>query len=579
MPAPFIVRSLMDEITNMSTTGIAAIGIGPDAIEEFTWLVVLGGFVCFAMAWGIGANDVANAFSTSVGARAINLKQATVIAGIFEFVGAVGLGATVTKTVRKGIVNYDLFEGEEDVLMLGMFCALLSAALWLALATKYSLPVSTTQSVVGAIAGFAICAKGSKAINWVGDGYDEGKLESYNGITFIAIFWIASPFFAALGSVIVFLPIRNFLLRRKDSYEMTLKTWPIFVFLVVFVMVLFLLIKGLKRLDFDYEEALGLSFGITFGVAAGVSIIAYFVFIYSGIVHKFVMKSIGNNEPTEQKDIELAENNKDGDKTTIKSDDDDEVVEYIKEELKKKDDDERAETLEEDNNANKSKAQIFLQRASLKATAGVNVDIHDDLGQLEHDIQSNAEKFDPKTDRAFAWLQVCTASLDIFAHGSNDVANAVAPFAAMVGLLESGSVVKEVPVPEWILVIGAFGMVIGLATYGYKIMKCLGVRMAPMTCTRGYAIELSSALVVILASAYGFPTSTTHAQVGATVGIGLVELNRPDSKLTIGQVVNWKLLAQVLFGWVLTLIISGCTAALIFSILAFSPYAGNRDYN
>ena len=122
-------------------------------------------------------------------------------------------------------------------------------------------------------------------------------------------------------------------------------------------------------------------------------------------------------------------------------------------------------------------------------------------------------------------------------------------------------------------------MVFGLSTYGYKIMKCLGVRMAPMTCTRGYAIELSSALVVILASVYGFPTSTTHAQVGATVGIGLVELNGPDSKLSIGQVVNWKLLGQVLFGWVLTLLIAGCTSALLFSILAFSPYAGNRDYN
>eukprot|EP00486_Rosalina_sp_Unknown_P009923 CAMPEP_0201578162 /NCGR_PEP_ID=MMETSP0190_2-20130828/24918_1 /ASSEMBLY_ACC=CAM_ASM_000263 /TAXON_ID=37353 /ORGANISM="Rosalina sp." /LENGTH=556 /DNA_ID=CAMNT_0048011043 /DNA_START=187 /DNA_END=1854 /DNA_ORIENTATION=- len=556
MPAPIQIRTLMEDIfANVSTTiGDAAAGIGPDAIDEFTWLVVLGGFVCFAMAWGIGANDVANAFSTSVGARAINLKQATVIAGIFEFVGAIGLGATVTNTVRKGIVNFEEFEGEEDVLMLGMFCALCSAAIWLALATKYSLPVSTTQSVVGAIAGFAICAKGSSAINWVGE-TEDGKLVKYNGITFIAIFWIASPFFAAIGSVLIFLPIRNFLLRRKDSYQMTLKTWPFFVFLVVFVMVLFLMIKGLKRLDYDYEEALGLSFGITFGVAIGVAIIAYFIFIYSGIVDRFVMKSV-NQSPSNQdeNDVEMAENTSpetpnDGDK-----DKDTEVVEYIASELKKKEeeedendtntkkDDERAQQLDvkaNDDGKRQSRAQLLLSRGIESATAGVNVDIHDDLGQLEHDIQSNAEKFDPKTDRAFAWLQVCTASLDIFAHGSNDVANAVAPFAAMVGLLETGTVTKEVAVYEWILVIGAFGMVIGLATYGYKIMKCLGVRMAPMTCTRGYAIELSSALVVIIASAYGFPTSTTHAQVGATVGVGLVELNRPDSKLTIGQVVNW----------------------------------------
>merc|ERR1712154_393788 len=215
--------------------------------------------------------------------------------------------------------------------------------------------------------------------------------------------------------------------------------------------------------------------------------------------------------------------------------------------------------------------------AKENVTKGVNVDIHDNLGALEKAIQDNSEDFDPRTERAFSWLQVWTATLDIFAHGSNDVANAVAPFAAMVALYETGEARDEVPVYEWILVIGAAGMVLGLATYGYKIMKCLGVRMAPMTRSRGYCIELSSALVVILASAYGFPTSTTHAQVGATVGVGLVELSRPDTKLTLRQVVNWKLLAQVIFGWVLTLFISGITSALIFSVMAFSPYAGGIE--
>ena len=164
------------------------------------------------------------------------MKQATVIAGIFEFVGAVGLGSTVTSTVRKGIVNWDLFVGEEDILMLGMFCSLLSAAVWLAIATKYELPVSTTQSVVGAIAGFAISCKGPDAIHWVGQYDDDGKLEKYNGILFIALFWIGSPFFAATGSVLLFMPIRNFVLRRKDSYEMVLLLWPLFVFIVVFIM-------------------------------------------------------------------------------------------------------------------------------------------------------------------------------------------------------------------------------------------------------------------------------------------------------------------------------------------------------
>merc|ERR1711920_1213427 len=165
----------------------------------------------------------------------------------------------------------------------------------------------------------------------------------------------------------------------------------------------------------------------------------------------------------------------------------------------------------DDKNAAQSRAEKLFSMAKENATKGVNVDIHDNLGELERNIHSNAEQFDPKTDRSFAWLQVCTASLDIFAHGSNDVANAVAPFAAMISLWQYGEARDKVEVYEWILVFAALGMVLGLATYGYKIMKTLGVKMAPMTCTRGYCIELASAIVVILASMYGFPTSTTHA--------------------------------------------------------------------
>lgn len=161
----------------------------------------------------------------------------------------VGLGANVTSTVRKGIVDWDSFIGQEDILMLGMFSSLLSAAIWLALATKYSLPVSTTQSVVGAIAGFALCYKGSDAIHWVGQ-YEDGKLVEYNGVAFIALFWVLSPFFAAVASVLIFLPIRGCVLRRHDSYAVILKWWPLFVFIVVFVMALFLLIKGIHSIVF-----------------------------------------------------------------------------------------------------------------------------------------------------------------------------------------------------------------------------------------------------------------------------------------------------------------------------------------
>eukprot|EP00488_Nonionellina_sp_1-RS-2012_P004039 TRINITY_DN89_c0_g1_i2.p1 TRINITY_DN89_c0_g1~~TRINITY_DN89_c0_g1_i2.p1 ORF type:complete len:250 (-),score=68.01 TRINITY_DN89_c0_g1_i2:156-905(-) len=206
----------------------------------------------------------------------------------------------------------------------------------------------------------------------------------------------------------------------------------------------------------------------------------------------------------------------------------------------------------------------LLSRSMSKLTAGVNVDIHDDLEELELEIQQNSEKFDIRTEKAFAWLQVCTASLGAFAHGSNDVANAVAPFAAILTLYEHGAASDKTHVPEWVLAIGAIGIVCGLGTYGYKIIKCLGVRMAGMSSTRGYCIELSSALTIIIASWFGMPASTTHAQVGATVGIGLMELGRKDSTISFRKAVNWKLLAEVFLGWIATLIISGCTCAFLF---------------
>lgn len=231
---------------------------------------------------GIVQNTKANAFATSVGARAITIQQAVIIAAIFEFVGAVGLGSAVSDTIRGGITDNSYWEGEGDIFMLGQFCSLFSglvhcvhvftnilhykftihtnftfvhvypyihlAASWLALATKYQLPVSTTQSIVGALIGFALVSKGPDAVVW-------------NEVFLIMSFWVLTPIFAATGAVIFFIPLRHFLYRREDSYVQAIKFWPIFVFLVAFIMTLFLMIKGLKRfhLDFDLATSAGIA--------------------------------------------------------------------------------------------------------------------------------------------------------------------------------------------------------------------------------------------------------------------------------------------------------------------------------
>mmetsp|Transcript_34229 Transcript_34229/g.54870 ORF Transcript_34229/g.54870 Transcript_34229/m.54870 type:complete len:557 (+) Transcript_34229:67-1737(+) len=537
-----------------------------EPVSEFAWLVILGGFICFAMAWGIGANDVANCFGTSVGSRAITIKQAVVIASIFEFAGAMALGASVTSTIRKKITDYDYFEGEADVLMLGMFCSLCAASLWLYLATKYQLPVSTTQSIIGAIIGFVIVSKGPQAVVW-------------EQVIYIAIFWVASPVLAAIGSLILFLPSRQYLFRREDSYEKTLLTWPFWVFLVVFIMTLFLLMKGLKRLDLEYTLGTATWISIICGVAA--AILAWLVFIKSGIVQKHCEKVVAKRREQKEKktDAEMADMENGGTAGDKDKETESERTDAVKSDADDAKDDELVAASPK-SEASSSRFALLARKAAASASYGVTVDVtrEEDMNDLERAIHQNSEVFDELTEEAFAWLQVCTASLDIFAHGSNDVANAVAPFAAMVALYGEASIVSNAPVPWWILFIGAAGMTIGLATYGYKVIATLGVKMVKMSSTRGYCIELASALTVILASHYGFPTSTTHAQVGATVGVGLCEKLRPDSKLKWSTVINWKLLGGVFIGWVATLLIAGITSALLFSILAYSPYAGDASY-
>ena len=200
------------------------------------WMVIVAAFFCVAMAWGIGANDVANFFGAPVGAKAITLKRAMIIAFIFEFIGGFFLGSNVTNTIRKKITDFSFYDGEADILLLGMFSALLAAAVWVYLATKYSLPVSTTQSIVGAIIGFVLVSKGTKAVEW-------------EAVTNIIIFWIGTPLMGMTINMILYWPARHFLLMKDNSYQLSLMLYPIFVFLVLFIMCTFLGFKGFKRID------------------------------------------------------------------------------------------------------------------------------------------------------------------------------------------------------------------------------------------------------------------------------------------------------------------------------------------
>jgi len=510
--------------------------------DDYMWILVVGCFSAFAMAWGIGANDVANSFATSVGAKTITLTQACLIAAVFEFAGAMTLGRVVTGTISGGIARTSTFSAEPEVYAYGMLCALVCATTWLYVATYYELAVSTTHSIIGGVVGFSLAYKGEEAIIW----NDEADVFPFRkGITVIVLSWFTSPIFAAIASSIIFFLCRTLVLRRQNSFEKTFWIMPFAILLTVFINVFFVLSKGAGKMILASGDKswcadakcslvdVNKAGWVAVACAAGVAVVG------SAILIPVLKRRALAQFDKENKQVVTV------DKIT---------------------DDAEAGIVDEPT----TKFGRFLAKAKKAAMHGVNQDIHSAIkdDQDAMDIQEGAEQFDPKAEIAFQYLQVFSAICVSFAHGANDVANAVGPLAGIFMVVDEMKFNDKFEPPVWILIIGACGLVVGLATYGYKIMAALGVRMAAMTPSRGYSAELSTSLVISIASAYGMPISTTHTITGAVVGVGMMEGKGG---------VNWKHFAKTFSAWVFTLFFVGILSAAMFSQGAYAPsIQGNR---
>jgi PiT family inorganic phosphate transporter len=389
------------------------------------------------MAWTIGANDVANAMATSVGSGTVSHNQAVLIAGIFNFSGAIFAGGTVTDTVRKGIVNTELFAQDPTFLIVGMVSALLAAAIWLHTATLFGMPVSTTHSIVGAIVGFGLLVYGTVAVHW-------------QQVFFIVLSWIVSPVGGGLLAYLLFILIRKVVLTR-DDLSRAMRIWaPIFGALTVWIIVISAIWKGLKR--FSLHPSTGEMVLISL-IAAAIGYVTLLLFVRSRT----------------EKNMELTQ-----------------------------------------------------------------------------------------VERVFMLLQLITASYVAFAHGSNDVANAVGPMAAVVQTISQGLVALKVEVPFWVLFVGGAGILTGLATYGYRVMRTVGTKITEITPSRGFAAEFSAATVVLVCSKLGLPISTTHTLVGAVLGVGLAQGF---------DALNLRVIRSIVFSWIITLPIAAGLTMTIFSII------------
>ncbi|MDH3527004.1 MAG: inorganic phosphate transporter [Gammaproteobacteria bacterium] len=408
--------------------------------------IIYIGLACafgFFMAWGVGANDVANAMGTSVGSKALTIRQAVIVAAIFEFTGAYLAGGQVTQTIRKGIIDPSLMMNSPDLLVYGMLASLLAAGVWLLLASRAGWPVSTTHSIVGAIVGFAAVGIGIDAVNW-------GKVGS------IAMSWIISPLLAGTIAYNLFRSVQSLILDTDHPLESAKKYVPLYIFLVGFIIALVTLFKGLKHVGLEFDAFTN-----------------YIIAIATGIILMLIGKF------------------------------------YI--------------------------------------------------GRLKLDPTADREFHYTNVEKVFGILMMVTACAMAFAHGSNDVANAVGPLAAVVGIVESGGqVAQKSTMPIWILLLGGVGIVVGLITYGHKVIATIGSNITELTPSRGFAATLAAATTVVLASGTGLPISTTHTLVGGVLGVGLARGI---------AAVNMNIVKTIFLSWAITLPAGALLSILFFFML------------
>ncbi|CAJ0641058.1 57_t:CDS:2 [Entrophospora sp. SA101] len=519
---------------------------------SYVYLLVVGSIIAFADGYGIGANDVANSFSTSVGSRSLTLKQACGIAVFTEFLGAFLLGANTAETIRGKIINVNLFVDKPEVLMLAMVCALIGSSSWIIFASSKGWPVSTTHSIVGAIIGVGVSAFGTQAIDW-----------GYNGVGKIVASWFISPVVAGVVASLIFISTKYAVLRSTNSFNRGIIAVPIYFGITIAVNVSFFIYKGAPAFKLDKTPPVIIA-PVTIGVTLIVSAFSYF-FYAEWLRRKIIGKETGLRwyhipiVPCIKKGGYIDQTSTESGATSAEKTNNEEISENP-------DGKDGGDKIEEDKEVN------WVQKSWVKILAVAGHGLNKEIADYNHDkneaMHAVAVKYDDDTETLYSFLQILTASFASFSHGSNDVANAVGPLATIYLIYTSGAVdpTGVTPVPIWILALGGIAIDIGLITYGYHVMRSLGNEITYHSPSRGFSMELGTSLTVLTASKLGLPVSTTHCITGATAGVGLCNGNV--------KALNWKLLAWCFFSWVLTLPIAGCTAGLIFAFVANAPKIG-----
>lgn len=465
---------------------------------EVTLLIVIVILCGLYMSWNIGANDVANAVGTSVGSGALTLKQAVILAGIMEFSGAFFFGDHVSKTVEEGILYSPMFLGDPRTFAYGFLACLVGAGVWLQIASYFGWPVSTTHSIIGALVGFGITVGGIDGVQW-------------EQVSIIGFGWILTPIMGGILSYGIFTYILKKIIYVVSPLEATKRILPILTGLLASIFSLVFIYDEFLEREFPFY----ISFSIcaAFGLTAG--LISFFYFRRSSSPAMIPVEVPQENIKVLE-DLEQARN-------------------YLK------------------NVRKQSRGEMEFQLTQL-------VNEVDDL-KSSLIAKQNEGLIDSEynvVEKLFGNMQCMSACLMAFAHGANDVANAIGPLVAAISLLTTGVLNGSLGIPAWSLFLGGFGIVLGLATWGWRVIETIGKKLTELTPTRGFAAEFGAATTILIASRLGLPVSATHTLVGAVLGVGMA---RGIEALNLATMRN------IIISWIVTIPMGAVISVSCYQII------------
>nr|XP_044986913.1 sodium-dependent phosphate transporter 2 [Jaculus jaculus]XP_044986914.1 sodium-dependent phosphate transporter 2 [Jaculus jaculus]XP_044986915.1 sodium-dependent phosphate transporter 2 [Jaculus jaculus]XP_044986916.1 sodium-dependent phosphate transporter 2 [Jaculus jaculus]XP_044986917.1 sodium-dependent phosphate transporter 2 [Jaculus jaculus]XP_044986918.1 sodium-dependent phosphate transporter 2 [Jaculus jaculus]XP_044986919.1 sodium-dependent phosphate transporter 2 [Jaculus jaculu len=651
------------------------------AMDEYLWMVILGFIIAFILAFSVGANDVANSFGTAVGSGVVTLRQACILASIFETTGSVLLGAKVGETIRKGIIDVNLYNKTVGILMAGEVSAMVGSAVWQLIASFLRLPISGTHCIVGSTIGFSLVANGTKGVQWM-------------ELVKIVASWFISPLLSGFMSGVLFVLIRMFILKKEDPVPNGLRALPVFyaatiainvfsimytgapvmglvlplwaialislgvALLLAFFVWLFVCpwmrrkiagnlekegalsrasdeslskvqeaespvfkeLPGAKTSDDSTVPLTGPS-GETVGTSEGTSTgnhprISYgralsmthgsakspisngtFGFdghmksdghvyhtvhkdsgLYKDLLHKIHVDKGSEEKPAQENSYRLLRRNnsytcytaaicgmpvhatfRSTDTSSAPEDSEKlvgDTVAYSKKRL-------RYDSYSSYCNA-VAEAEIEAEEG------GVEMKLASELADPDRPREDPVEEEKEEKDTAevhllFHFLQVLTACFGSFAHGGNDVSNAIGPLVALWLIYEQGAVLQEAATPVWLLFYGGVGICTGLWVWGRRVIQTMGKDLTPITPSSGFTIELASAFTVVIASNIGLPVSTTHCKVGSVVAVGWIRSRKA---------VDWRLFRNIFVAWFVTVPVAGLFSAAVMALLMYGilPY-------